>query len=400
MEKPKSVALISAGYPPHMFGGIDVQTYDLAHALSSEKVNVTVFCGGSKFPSFIRENDYLKVCRLPMIEIPPRVIWFQLQNIKFFAKELTNYDLVHTQHSSGSVYGLLKKKIGKPWIVSFHDHQLRRCIIPFKTRLRYLSPKDVIYYMSGYPIFELLTKMELKWADHYVVCGKSGFLDYVRFSKMDSSKTTLIPNGVNLEKIQFILQSFKKEEEQEDEDDLVIFTCGRLYSSKGIHFLLKAMPFVLERFPNAKLKIFGRGPLYSKLLALIKQLNLQGKVCLKGHVPYERLINEMSRCTLAVFPSMIEVGPSLAVMEAMACKKAVIAYRYPFSAEIIQHLHTGYLVTPMHIKELAEAICLLLEDEKMRNRLAMNAYLHILANHDIRKVVKKYLQVYSKCLSG
>jgi glycosyltransferase involved in cell wall biosynthesis len=398
MKKPNSVALVSAGYPPNMFGGIDMQTYDLAHALSSEKVQVTVFCGGSRFYRYTQENDYLTIHRLPMVDFPPRVVWFQLQNVNFLKNMLSSYDIIHTQHSSGSIYALIKKKIRKPWIVSFHDHQLRRFMIFFKVKPWNLSPMDTLYYMIGYPLFDLLTKIELKWADHYIVCGETAFLDYIYFSHINPLKATIIPNGIDLEKISFILDSFKGREE-ESNDDFVIFTCGRLYASKGVHLLIEAMPLVLRRFKNVRLKIFGKGPLYAKLSKLIRALNLQGKVYLMGHVPYERLIFEMNQCSLAVFPSMVEVGPSLAVMEAMACKKAVLMFRYPFSTEIIEHLQTGYLVEPMNVKQLADAICILIEDNDLRKKLGFNAYLKILEKHDIKKTVKKYLQVYSEALN-
>lgn len=395
MTKPISVALVSAGYPPKMCGGIDMQTYDLAHALSEKNVDVTVFCSGSKSPILNQENNHLKVCRLPALEMPPRVLWFQLQNYNFLKKELANYDIVHTQHSSGSLFGFFMKKLRKPWIVSFHDHQLGRFLIPFKIKPLNLSPMDLLYYVAGYPLFELLTKMELRWADHYIACGMTGFLDYVKFSGMNPSKATVIPNGISVEKIHSIINSFGGKIKEED---LTVFTCGRLYASKGIQFLIKSMPLMLKRFKNLKLKIFGKGPLYFKLLNLIRQLDLQTKVYLMGHAPYEQLICEMSRCTLAVFPSLIEVGPSLAVMEAMACKKTVVMFDYPFSREIIKHQENGYLVSPMDTKELAEAICLLLEDEKLRNKLGVNAYLNILRKHNIKLIAEKYLQVYSRFL--
>jgi len=122
-------------------------------------------------------------------------------------------------------------------------------------------------------------------------------------------------------------------------------------------------------------------------------------VTLEGHVPYNHLIYEMSKSDLTVFPSMIEVGASLAVMEAMACHKAVIAFKYPFSMEIIQHLKTGYLVPPKNVNALAEAICVLLGDKTLRKKLGENAYLNIVRNHDTKNVVKKYLEVYSNVLS-
>ena len=159
------------------------------------------------------------------------------------------------------------------------------------------------------------------------------------------------------------------------------------------------MPRVLERFKNVRLKIFGKGPLHSYLQSLIRSLNLENNVTLEGHVPYAHLICEMSKSDLAVFPSMVEVGASLAVMEAMACHKAVVAFKYPFSLEIIQHLKTGYLVPPKNVNALAEAVCVLVGDKALRKKLGENACRNILRNHDYKIIVKKYLEVYSKVLS-
>jgi 1,4-alpha-glucan branching enzyme len=399
MRRPESIALVSAAYPPHTTGGIEVQTYDLAHALSSKGVDVTVFCGGARVPKLIHENENLKVLRIPMFDAPPGVVWFQLQNMEILKRTLPNYDLVHTQHSSGSVYGFLKEKVGKPWIVSFHDHQLRRLRIFFDVKPWNLSLKDMAYYTVGCPIFEFLTRMELKWADHYIVCGESGFRDYVKFSKMDPAKSTVIPNGIDLEKIRSIINSVEEDAGSEEKGDFVIFTCGRLYASKGIQYLLEAMPHVIKRFQNVQLKIFGKGPLYSYFQGLIRSLNLKNNVTLEGYVPYEQLVSEMNRSDLAVFPSLVEVGASLAVMETMACHKAVVAFNYPFSMEIIEHLKTGYLVPSKNVNAVAKAICVLIEDETLRKKLGENAYRNVARNHDSKTVVKRYLEVYSNVLS-
>lgn len=397
-RRPDNIALISAAYPPYISGGIETQTYDLAHALSSLGVDVTVFCGGAKSPTLLHEDKKLNVFRLPMVKIPPRNVFFQLQNMNMLGRLLSNYDVVHTQHSSGSFYGLIKRRVGRPWIVSFHDHQLRRLKLFFDIKPWNLSIGDIFFYTGGFPIFDLLTRLELKGADHYVACGRSGFSDYLSFSKMDPAKTTLIPNGVNLSKIDSVRNSYE-DEGTDEKDGFTLFTCGRWFASKGLHFLISAMPYVRERFKNVRLKIFGKGPMGPRLEKLVLSLGLENSVRLEGLVPYDRLIHEMSISDVAVFPSMVEVGASLAVMEAMACSRPVIAFGYPFSLEIIDHMKTGFLVPPKNVKALSESICFLLDDEALRRKLGKNARTEIVANHDIRKIVLKYLDVYSSVLS-
>lgn len=395
MSRYGKVALVSAAYPPVQTGGIETQTADLAHALSAEGVDVTVLCGGATPVKITKENQRLRIIRMPMLDLPPRVVWYQLQNLQAFEKYLSRFDIVHSQHSAFSIYGLLKKKIGRPWIVSFHDHQFNRLKVLLDVKPWNLSSGDIAYYLVGYPIFDILTRMELRWADHYIACGKFGFDSYVKISKMRIQKTTVIPNGIDLNKVDSILDSRQNLGSSRRKEDFVIFTCGRFYGSKGIQYLIRAMPSVLQKFKNVRLKIFGKGPLLSSLEALVNSLNLQKKVSIEGHVPYDRLIREMSESDLAVFPSLVEVGASLAVMEAMACGKAVIAFNYPFSAEIITHLVTGYQVAPKDIEGLAEAMKILIDDESLRRRIGENARNNVMKNHDIRQVAKKYIEVYS-----
>lgn len=398
MNSPDSLALVSAAYPPYSWGGIDTQTYDLAHQLSALGIRVTVFCGGANTPVIVQENENLKLYRLPVLDFPPRVVWFQLQNFGVFFKELRNFELVHSQHSSGSAFALVKNKIRKPWIVSFHDHQLRRLRMAFDLKPWKLSPEDMLFYTFGYPIFELLTEMELKWADRYIVCGKTGRDDYLRFSKMDPEKTTFIQNGIDLEKINSMKKESEEDIEKSSHEDFTLFTCGRLYATKGIEYLIRAMPLVLLQHRDVKLRIFGKGPMESHLKSLINSLKLNKHVKLEGHVSYPRLIGEMSQSGLAIFPSTVEVGASIAVMEAMACHKAVVVFDYPFSKEVIEHLKTGYLVPQRNVRKLAESICFLHDDGGLRKKIGENAFNYIASNHDYKVIVKKYVDVYSRAL--
>lgn len=394
------LAFISASYPPYSWGGIDVQTFDIANQLSRVGVDVTVFCGKAKHPILQQESDNLKVYRLPLLDIPPRVIWFQFQNLKLLSEKLSSFDIIHTQHSSGSIFGIIKKRIRKPWVVSFHEHQFRRLLTFMNSKPWKRSTGDFIYYVVGYPMFDVLTKMELRWASHYIVIGRAAYSDYLAFNKIDPTKTTNIENGIDLKKIDSIIKHQKEENEFVRSRSFTIFTCGRLYAHKGTEYVIEAIPYVLKENKDIEVRIFGKGPLESRLKKLVQSLDVGEYVTFEGHVTYEHLIREMSQCDVAVFPSLWEVGASIAVMEAMACRKPVIAFDYPFSREAINHLKTGYLSPPRDIKDLAEAICIFLNDEALRRKIGHNAFSYIAQHHDYRKIVKEYVEVYSNLLEA
>jgi len=205
-----------------------------------------------------------------------------------------------------------------------------------------------------------------------------------------------------VEKINSLIkdQKLANESEHEQRNGLTLFTCGRLVATKGTEYLISAMPQVLQENCDVKLKIFGKGPMEPRLKNLINSLHLKEHVSLEGHVPYNQLIKEMHESDLAIFPSMVEVGASIAIMEAMACHKSVIAFGYPFNMDIIKHLETGFLVPERNTQELARAICLLLQDAGLRKRIGENAFNHIVRNHDYRKIAKKYIEVYSNVVSN
>jgi glycosyltransferase involved in cell wall biosynthesis len=308
-------------------------------------------------------------------------------------RRVPDFDVVHTQHSSGSLYGLFKNKFRKPWIVSFHEHQFRRLLTYLDLKPWRFSVTDSVYYALGYPLFDLMTQAE-KTADHYIVCGTAGLADYLSFSKIDAAKTTMIRNGIDLEKIQSIIG---KEESDKDSctSGLTLFTCGRLHAAKGVEYLVRAMPRVASRYRNVRLKIFGKGPMEPALRNMIRSLHLDKVVSLEGYVPYDRLVHEMNRCDLAIYPTLLEVGASIAIMEAMACHKSVVAFDYPFTRDVITHMKTGYLVPRKNPVMLADAIALLLQDNSLRKRLGDNAFDYIVRNHDYKKIIKKYVEVYS-----
>lgn len=67
-----------------------------------------------------------------------------------------------------------------------------------------------------------------------------------------------------------------------DVNDLMLVSVGRLVYQKAHEVLVACMPDVLKEFPNAKVLIFGEGPLRTDLQAQIEKLDLSNSVKLLG----------------------------------------------------------------------------------------------------------------------
>lgn len=103
-----------------------------------------------------------------------------------------------------------------------------------------------------------------------------------------------------------------------------IFMSQAGYPIKGLHQLLKAMPLILLRYPDTKIRIAGTDitkcmtfkdfihftgyGLYVK--RLIKRYGLKDKVCFVGNLNAEGMKQEYMNCNVFLCPSSIENSPN------------------------------------------------------------------------------------------
>jgi len=148
---------------------------------------------------------------------------------------------------------------------------------------------------------------------------------------------------------------------------------GGLEPRKGLEFLLHAMERVVEGFPDARLIAVGKAGFrgtdeWSWFMALADRLGIGGHMEFHESVPQETLLAFYSDCDLLVMPSRTE-GWGLALMEAMACAKPVVASRAGGIPELVRDGVEGMLVPPGDVHGLAASIIRLLGDRGLRERM-------------------------------
>lgn len=138
----------------------------------------------------------------------------------------------------------------------------------------------------------------------------------------------------------------------------VIFTVCRLAESerpKGYDKVVRAMPEVLERVPDAVYVLGGRGKDAERVQSLIDELDLAGKVVLAGFIPDEDLVAYYNLCDVFVMPSVKE-GFGIVYLEAMACGKRCIAGNRDGSVDALLNGELGLLIDPDNPDEIADSI--------------------------------------------
>jgi len=167
---------------------------------------------------------------------------------------------------------------------------------------------------------------------------------------------------------------------------------------KGVEFLLRALPGVLKRFPEARTQIAGSGRLLNHLKGMTEELGITRNVRFLGQIPYERMPVLYQEADIVVMPSLVE-ATSLACLEAMASGCAVVASRVGGLAELIEDGFDGLLVEPADPAQIADAVCKLLSEHDLRRHLGRKARQKVVKHFSWRAQARKVINVYHRLLA-
>ena len=149
-------------------------------------------------------------------------------------------------------------------------------------------------------------------------------------------------------------------------DALVLATVARFDPVKRLEVLVRALPLLVARVPEAQLLIVGDGPERDALRALARRLAPGDRVVFAGAIPDAARV--LPLVDLYVTASRRE-GLPLAVLEAMACGLPVLATEAPGHVDAVEPEVTGRLVPVDDAPGLAAAAALLLRDPALRARM-------------------------------
>ena len=97
----------------------------------------------------------------------------------------------------------------------------------------------------------------------------------------------------------------------------MLLAVGRLVARKGYMTLLRAMPDILNKNPNAKLVIVGRGHMKSSLEKTAKKLGIENSIFIQSSLSFNELAQHFRSADLVVYPSYYE-GQGLIPLESLA----------------------------------------------------------------------------------
>jgi len=290
------------------------------------------------------------------------------QTLKLFKLSLKNkYSLIHShwiipQGASGL---LVSKLLRIPHVVTIHGGD----IFFFNNILGRSIKKVIARNADAIVCNSLITKNKL-----------------LEITQIDSSKIKIIPAPVELERFRSISKKKKKA-------NTFLFV-GRLVEEKGIFTLIKSFSLIVQELPNSHLKIVGDGPDKSKLVELVKILNIPN-VTFTGWIQHEDIPFIFSDAWTYVGVSRTskegwQEAMGISYVEALASNCNVICNKTAgFLSILSEHDYSSIFTinNPDDINELAK---------KMRASTTSNSQFPIdsLRHFSSNNTAKEYIKIY------
>lgn len=177
-------------------------------------------------------------------------------------------------------------------------------------------------------------------------------------------------------------------------DEGYVLYAGRLDAPKRVDLLIQAYAMLKDYHDDVSLMIVGKGPRRRELMKLARECGVADRITFREWVARSELARIMGKCTVFVLPSLYETF-GIALVEAMACSKPVIASRVIGPQDYVVDGLNGMLFEPGNAEKLAQALETCLRDQPLRKSLGINARRTVTERFDYRAVAGHLVTVFS-----
>ena len=206
---------------------------------------------------------------------------------------------------------------------------------------------------------------------------------------ISENKIRVIYNGIDL-------ATFSEHDSQpvfvKNNYELIIGNAGRLVHQKGQKYLVEIARLLKDKGLKSKILISGEGPLLSDLRQSAKKAGVEDMLVFCGFI--EDIKSFLLSIDIFVLTSLWE-GFGYVLVEAVQCKKPVVAFNVSSNPEIVKDGETGFLVEPMKPEELYKKIIYLYEHPDVAEKFGSSGKERVNGLFSIDTTVKHVEQLLS-----
>ena len=232
-----------------------------------------------------------------------------------------------------------------------------------------------------------------RFVDHYIAVSEANARYLSEEKGLPSKKIVVIHNGCDL--VRFAPShrppAGLKANLGFQEADPVLVVTARLEPQKGHRVLLQSLQTVHREFPQVRLVCLGEGCLRDKLESQVRELGLEDSVRFLGY--QSNVLDWLVLADLTVLPSFWE-GLPLAAIESLAAGRPVVATAVDGTPEVVIDGKTGLTVPPDDPEHLAGAICRLLREPGLRDRMGEEGRKWVMEHFSQERQIRQTQELY------
>ncbi len=219
-----------------------------------------------------------------------------------------------------------------------------------------------------------------RWSECYTWTGADIVLpvtqvlaNYVNGAGVNESRITVIPNGIDPEKFEKVLDNVEAKKRLGLEGRQVLGFAGFVREWHGLERVVD----LLKDHQNSQechLLVVGDGPARCEIEKRATQLNVSDKVTFTGIVPRDEVANYIAAFDVALQPDVVAYASPLKLFEYMAMGKAIIAPDTQNIREVLENNVNAVLFDPDRPDAMLEAVVSVCKDKTLRHRVANAAH--------------------------
>ena len=244
--------------------------------------------------------------------------------------------------------------------------------------------------------FHLRTNSFSRWKYRQVDCfitASSAIRQMLISDGVPADRVVTVHEGIDIDRIDAVPAVNVHEALWLPHNAPLVGNVAALVPHKGHRYLIAAAHMVVQEIPDARFVLLGEGELGDHLERLVREHHLEKHVLLPGF--RTDVIGCIKDFDIFAMSSVTE-GLGTSLLDAMACRKAIVATRAGGIPEVVSDGKTGLLVEPRDARGLADAIISLLSDAERRDAMADKGYARVTERFTVQRMVAETAAVYEK----
>jgi glycosyltransferase involved in cell wall biosynthesis len=292
-------------------------------------------------------------------------------------------DIVHTHTAKAGFVGRMAAFLaGVPIVIhTFHGHVLHGYFGPLKT---------------GF--FRLAERCMARFSTLIIAVSEQCRRDLLKYKVSGPDHIRTIPLGLELERFHDKPVGAREEIRKEfhiPQDAFVVGMIARMVPIKKHEDLFRAIPIVLQSFPDTYFLIVGDGERRPFLEELARELNITHRCVFTGFREDQKRVYEA--VDLVVLTSANE-GLPVAVIEALSAGKPVVSTRVGGVPELIEDGRTGYIVEPENVESIAEGLMKAVSQPEQTQAMGFIAQKETIRKFSIQRLIQDIDLLYQELL--